>query len=197
MYVTPIHIDPERPAMPISHPNTMRYLAKLHGHLRRWGWRGHLALSEGAIDERRFWTNLPIHRNERRFFEPEAVRTVRALRFDATRPNSHMFTGRTCAIEEVTVVGWLRANTKAIDDDTVLLVLSDHGFEFRRASTSTLAAQERFSRSSRPADAEYLAGVDWEKTKAYSFCLRPESPDPRNEPADLSFHGQKCPTTEA
>ena len=39
LYMTPIHIDPENPAMPISHPQVYSiYLAKKQVHLPPWAW---------------------------------------------------------------------------------------------------------------------------------------------------------------
>lgn len=100
MYVTPINIDPERPAMPISHPQYYAlYLAKLHGPFATLGlaedtW----ALSEGAIDEAAFLDQTyAIHRErEEMFFE--ALKRVRSgvccCVFDATDRIQHMFHGR-------------------------------------------------------------------------------------------------------
>ncbi|NQU11010.1 alkaline phosphatase family protein [bacterium] len=186
LYVTPINIDPEHPAMPISQPAYYAtYLAKLHGPFATLGlaedtW----ALSEGAIDEAAFLDQTDaIHRErEEMFFE--ALKRVRrgvcCCVFDATDRIQHMFYGRTdgagTAIEEVyrrsdALVGRV---LKTIDDGTVLFVLSDHGFTgFRRGvNVNAWLAQEGFL-AFKPdaAGAEYLAGVDWEKTRAYSFGL--------------------------
>ena len=195
LYVTPINIDPERPAMPISHPAYYAtYLAKLHGPFATLGlaedtW----ALSEGAIDEEAFLDQTyAIHRErEEMFFDAiKRVRTgVCCCVFDATDRIQHMFHGRPdgppgspphggdgAAIEEVyrrsdALVGRV---LEAIDDETVLFVLSDHGFvSFRRGmNVNAWLAQEGFL-TFKPdsVDAEYLAGVDWEKTRAYSFGL--------------------------
>ena len=56
MYLSPINIDPENPALPISHPSYYAtYLAKLLGYFATVGlaedtW----ALNEGVIDEEAF-----------------------------------------------------------------------------------------------------------------------------------------------
>jgi hypothetical protein len=56
MYVTPIQIDPEKPALPISHPPYYAaYLAKLLGVYSTLGMAEDTwALNEGVIDEDAF-----------------------------------------------------------------------------------------------------------------------------------------------
>ena len=58
MYATPIQIDPEAPAMPISHPPYYAaYLARLLGSFATLGMAEDTwALNEGAIDEAAFLT---------------------------------------------------------------------------------------------------------------------------------------------
>ncbi len=58
LYVTPIQIDPESPALPISHPAYYSaYLAKLLGSYATVGMAEDTwALNEGAIDEDEFLT---------------------------------------------------------------------------------------------------------------------------------------------
>lgn len=184
LYVTPINIDPERPAMPISHPPYYAtYLAKLHGPFATLGlaedtW----ALSEGVIDEAAFLDQTYVIHREREEMFFDALKRVRngvcCCVFDATDRIQHMFHGRPgdVAIEEVyRRSDELVAKTlQAIDEDTVLFVLSDHGFvSFKRGmNVNTWLAQEGFlTFKSDSVGAEYLAGVDWEKTRAYSFGL--------------------------
>jgi len=56
VYVTPIHIDPEAPAIPVSHPSVFSiYLSKLMGPFGTLGLAEDTsALNDGAIDEKGF-----------------------------------------------------------------------------------------------------------------------------------------------
>ena len=63
---------------------------------------------------------------------------------------------------------------KAIGTDTVLLVLSDHGFcDFSRAVhlNAWLRDEGYLVLESGSSGGEYLAGVDWSRTRAYAFGL--------------------------
>jgi len=157
LYATPINIDPERPAMPVSHPVTYAiYLSKLLGPYATLGlaedtW----ALNERVIDEQAFLEQCyAIHdERERMFFDAldKTRRGVCACVFDATDRIQHTFyryleeshpanagkdTKRHArAIEDI----YRRADEmvgrvlERLDDRTVLIVLSDHGFRsFRR-----------------------------------------------------------------
>lgn len=184
LYVTPIQIDPERPAMPISHPPYYAaYLGKLHGPFATLGlaedtW----ALSEGVIDEAAFLQQTcDIHAEREEIFF-EALKHVRrgvcCCVFDATDRIQHMFHGcpDPAAVENVyrqadALVG---RTLKEVDDQTVLLVVSDHGFtSFRRSVhlNAWLAREGFLAVKPDGSGAEYLAGVDWGKTVAYSFGL--------------------------
>src|SRR6185369_17736130 len=76
LYMTPIHIDPENPAMPISHPGVYAiYLAKKLGKFATLGlaedtW----ALNERVIDERAFFDQAMLFCDEREtmFFDAPA-----------------------------------------------------------------------------------------------------------------------------
>jgi len=97
LYVTPVNIDPERPAMPVSHPVTYSiYLSKLFGPYATLGlaedtW----ALNERVIDEQAFLdqTYLIHDERERMFFDAlgKTRRGVCACVFDATDRIQHMF----------------------------------------------------------------------------------------------------------
>ena len=62
----------------------------------------------------------------------------------------------------------------SIDSETVLFVLSDHGFKSFRRGVNLNAWLERegyLSVKEGGAEAGYLRGVDWSRTRAYSFGL--------------------------
>jgi predicted AlkP superfamily phosphohydrolase/phosphomutase len=199
LYVTPINLDPEKPAMPISHPSFYStYLAKKIGQYSTLGlaedtW----ALNEGVIDDGTFLqqTYDIDGERERMFFAGlEKLRQgTLVCVFDATDRIQHMFWryldpthpaghGRETAehrhaIENLYVhndalVGRVMARLK---DGDVLMVLSDHGFNsFRRGVNLNSWLHAHGYLTLKPgADgrAEWLRDVDWPRTRAYALGL--------------------------
>jgi predicted AlkP superfamily phosphohydrolase/phosphomutase len=199
LYMTPIHIDPERPSLPISHPRVYApYLAKLLGPFATLGlaedtW----ALNERVLDEEGFLEQVYlIHaERERQLFDAleKTRRGVVVCVFDATDRIQHMFyryadpdpraerpgdrARYARAIEEAYVrmdelLGRIR---RQVDDRSVLLVLSDHGFaSFRRGvNLNAWLAREGYLAlvPGRDGTAEYLRDVDWSRTRAYAVGL--------------------------
>lgn len=200
LYLTPIAIDPEKPALPVSHPPCYApYLAKLLGAYSTLGlaedtW----ALNERVIDEDAFLEQAYriCEEREAMFFSAlERTRKgVAACVFDTPDRVQHMFyrylepdhpaheaNGNgferyAGAVEQLyrrmdEIVG---KTLERIDGDTVLFVLSDHGFKsFRRGvNLNAWLEREGYLRVKRgAADASRLRGVDWSGTRAYSFGL--------------------------
>ena len=150
LYVTPLQIDPESPALPISHPPYYAAaLARLIGPFATAGMAEDTwALNEGAIDESAFLDQAYSILAEREAqFEHALAHTRRgvvACVFDTSDRIQHMFFRRLDdpasphrdAIERLyrrmdLLVGKTLAR---LDPRDLLLVLSDHGFcAFRRA----------------------------------------------------------------
>ena len=157
LYVTPINIDPNSPAMPISDPSMFaQYLAKLQGSYATLGlaedtW----ALNERMIDEAAFLEQTyAIHEEREKMFFNSLRKNRHGLTvvvFDATDRIQHMFmryldpsnpanrgkdtTEHAGAIEELYVKmdGLLGRVMEHVDEKTLLCVVSDHGFkQFRR-----------------------------------------------------------------
>jgi predicted AlkP superfamily phosphohydrolase/phosphomutase len=185
LYVTPVQIDPERPALPISHPSYYAvYLAKLMGRFATLGMAEDTwALNEGVIDEQAFLAQTWLTHAERETMFLNALeltsRGVVACVFDATDRVQHMFHhhGSTGVIEDLyrRADGLVGKTLPYVDDRTVLFVLSDHGFaSFRRGvnlntwlyRNGYLALKE----NARPGG-PYFEGVDWTRTKAYALGL--------------------------
>ncbi len=193
LYCTPIQIDPEKPALPISHPSFYAsYLAKLLGTFSTLGMAEDTwALNEGVIDEQGFLDQAYLTFAERESMFLSALNKTRrgvvACVFDTSDRVQHMFyrylEGRadnekySRTIQELyqrmdVLVG---EAMKHVDKDTVLFVLSDHGFcSFRRGLNLNSWLQENGylalkngDRSSGP----YFKGVDWSRTKAYTLGL--------------------------
>jgi predicted AlkP superfamily phosphohydrolase/phosphomutase len=185
MYVTPVNIDPQKPALPISHPSYYAiYLAKLLGSFATLGMAEDTwALNEGVIDEKAFLEQTYLTHAERESMFLNALehtrRGVVACVFDATDRVQHMFyrQGFDGAIEELyrRADALLGKTLSYVDDQTVLIVLSDHGFSsFRRGvNLNTWLHQNGYLALADGAfeSGPYFQGVDWSRTRAYALGL--------------------------
>jgi len=197
LYITPINIDPGKPALAISHPDYYATcLAKIQGSYATLGlaedtW----ALNERVIDEEAFLKQAYLNHAEREemFFNAlgKTPRGVCACVFDATDRIQHMFyrylvddhpanrdkdrEKHKNAIEELYMkMDDLVGRTfEKLDDKTVFIVMSDHGFKsFDRALNLNTWLYENgylFYKNGNPGD--WFQDVDWEKTRAYTFGL--------------------------
>jgi predicted AlkP superfamily phosphohydrolase/phosphomutase len=183
VYATPVQIDPENPALPISHPAYYAiYLAKLLGTYSTLGLAEDTsALNEGAISEDDFLGQAALIQKEREAMYFSALghtrRGVVACVFDTTDRVQHMFHNRPEVIEPLycdmdRIVGQTLAH---VDKNTALFVLSDHGFSsFRRGvNLNSWLLREGYLHlaEGRTESGEYLEGIDWSKTRAYTFGL--------------------------
>ena len=196
LYMTPINIDPNKPALPISHPFTYAvYLSKTQGRYATLGLAEDTsALNEDVVDEDAFLkqTQLIHAERERMFFDAidKTNRGAVVCVFDITDRLQHMFfrhldpdhpanEGR----DNTTHRGAIRAlyqqmddlvgrTIDRLDDDTVLMVMSDHGFKpFRRGVNlnSWLYTHGFLAlKNGGPTGADYFQDVDWSKSKAYA-----------------------------
>jgi len=189
LYASPVHLDPERPAMPISHPPSYAlYLARRLGPFATLGLAEETgALAAGVLGAREFLAGTWAIQAEREGMFFDALDRVRrglvACVFDAPDRIQHMFTG---AGEEGKgedpvaemygrmdeLVGRTRARLAEGDE---LLVLSDHGFtRFRRGVNlnAWLARRGWLHRvEGADGDSPWFAGVDWERTRAFALGL--------------------------
>ena len=199
LYVSPINLDPERPAMPISHPDYYAgYLAKRHGSYATLGlaedtW----ALNEGVTDDATFLEQAHDIDDERRTMFLGALEQLRSgalvCVFDATDRIQHMFwryldernpaygnavpTGHRHAIRELyqkndRLVGEV---LQSLSPKDVLMVISDHGFSAFRRGVNLNAWLRREGyltlRAGTDGSTEWLRDVDWSKTRAYCLGL--------------------------
>ena len=199
LYVTPVQIDPEKPALPISHPAVYScYLSKMQGLYATLG----LAEDTWGLNAQILGDDDFLHQcleadREREGMFFDALEKVRrgccVCVFDGTDRIQHMFwryidpdhpahDGQAVeqhrnAIEELyermdNLVG--RTMEACADDDTVLMVISDHGFApFRRGIDLNVWLEREGYLELRPdgRGQKYLAGVDWSRTKAYALGL--------------------------
>lgn len=199
LYMSPINLDPEKPAMPISHPPYYSaYLAKRIGAFSTLGlaedtW----ALNEGVTDEATFLQQTyDIDRERQDMFFSALDRLRRGTLvcvFDATDRIQHMFwryidkghpatRGKAESRHRDAIRDLYVHNDKLVGrvmdqlgDRDLLMVLSDHGFSsFRRGvNLNGWLRQEGYLALKDGADphAEWLRDVDWSSTRAYCLGL--------------------------
>jgi predicted AlkP superfamily phosphohydrolase/phosphomutase len=195
MYVTPLNIDPEKPALPISHPFIYSvYLSKLLGSFITLGEANDTwALNEGVLDESAF-LELTYDNHlewERMLFNAlkKTPKGLVAIVFETTDSIQHMFfryldkthpalragkpamSGR--VIEDLylrmdDLVGRVCPDPRARD---ALLIMSDHGFKsFRRGVNLNSWLWRNGYLALRDGGRRATSGskdVDWDRTRAY------------------------------
>jgi len=204
-YVTPIHIDPEKPAMPVSYPAIYStYLSKRQGPFGTLGlaedtW----ALNEGVLGDQTFIQQcLDLDRErESMFFDclDKVRRGLCVCVFDGTDRLQHTFWRDTDApaaeggedpacpdrgtqhpdrvLEELycrmdDLVG--RTVAACNGDQSVLMIISDHGFNsFRRGVDLNRWLEDagylKVDETRR--GEKYLAAIDWSQTRAFAVGL--------------------------
>jgi predicted AlkP superfamily phosphohydrolase/phosphomutase len=199
LYVTPVNIDPENPAMPLGYPRVYPvYLAKRQGAFATLGlaedtW----ALNEHVLSDDHFLQQCLDFDREREamFFDglDKVQRGVCVCVFDGTDRMQHMFwryldeqhparpkevpVQHRHVIEDLyrrmdDLVG--RTMARCQGKDTLLLVISDHGFNtFRRGIDLNRWLEENgyLKVDDARRDQEHLAGVDWGQTRAFAIGL--------------------------
>ncbi len=200
LYVSPINIDPENPALPISTPSSYsRALAKQIGEFHTQGIAEDTkALTAGVLDDKEYLEQArTVLAEHRRAFDVEFPKFHDGLfffYFSSLDLNAHMMWRLTdpqhpgydaalaaqygSSLEEFyeqidQVLGEVMPK---VDDNTTLLVLSDHGFApYRRSfnlntwllNNGYITRKEGASGDS----SEPFADVDWSRTRAYGLGL--------------------------
>jgi len=199
VYVTPVNIDPGRPDLPISHPVTYSiYLEKMFGPYATLGlaedtW----ALNEKVLDDEAFLAQCYSNHEDRERMLFDALEKTQqglcACVFDTTDRVQHMFwryleenhpaarevprSQRPNVIQDLygrmdELIGRVM---KQIDDQTLLMIVSDHGFKsFARCvnlnawlhQAGYLALNEGKTESG-----DWFDDVDWSRTRAYTMGL--------------------------
>jgi len=199
VYVTPVNIDPGRPDLPISHPVTNSiYLAKLFGPYATLGlaedtW----ALNEEVLDDDAFLAQCYANHGDRERMLFDALEKTRqglcACVFDTTDRVQHMFwryfeddhpaargvprAERPKVIEELyarmdELIGRVM---QQIDEGTLLLIVSDHGFKSfaRCVNLNAWLHQNGYLalKSEKTESGDWFEDVDWSQTRAYTMGL--------------------------
>jgi len=199
MYLTPLNIDPEKPALPISHPFIYSiYLSKLLGSFVTLGEANDTwALNEGALKEAAF---LELTYSNHMEWEAMLFNALSKTKkgavvcvFETTDSIQHMFwryldkahpalqTGSAELSAQVIEDLYRRMDdligrvTAKLDPRSALIVMSDHGFKsFRRGVNlnSWLYLNGYLSlKDGKTTSDEWFRDVDWEKTKTYALGL--------------------------
>jgi predicted AlkP superfamily phosphohydrolase/phosphomutase len=199
MYVTPLNIDPEKPALPISHPFIYSvYLSKLLGRFITLGEANDTwALNEGALDEKAFLELTYANHAEWEAMLANALsktpRGMVAIVFETTDSIQHMFFRYLDKAHPALKSAPARLSAAVIEDlykrmddlvgrvadglgkNGALFVMSDHGFKsFRRGvNLNSWLRQNGYLRlaDGLTESGEWFRGVDWAGTKAYALGL--------------------------
>src|ERR1017187_5659989 len=199
VYVTPGNIDPGHPDLPISHPVTYSiYLAKLFGPYATLGlaedtW----ALNEHVLDDDAFLAQAyGNHEDRERMLFDALDKTKQGLCtcvFDTTDRVQHMFwryleedhpaardvphSQHPKVIEDLyqrmdRLIGRVM---EKIDDDTLLMVISDHGFKsFNRCMNLNAWLHQNgylTLKDGKTESGDWFEDVDWSRTRAYTMGL--------------------------
>ena len=185
VYVSPINIDPQDPALPISTPASYsRQLADAVGPFYTQGIAEETsAYRAGVLTKDEFlMQSRKVLSDSLRMFRYELDRYTGGLMFyyfSSVDQNAHMLWGKYDAdLLEIykavdTAIG--EAMQKA-GSDTRLIVMSDHGFSRweRAVHLNSFLMQNGFLTLDDPnnvGDAELFAHVDWSRTVAYAIGL--------------------------
>ncbi|MBC7348406.1 MAG: alkaline phosphatase family protein [Candidatus Aminicenantes bacterium] len=200
LYLTPLNIDPEKPALPISHPFIYApYLAKLFGSYVTLGEANDTwALNEGVLPEEAFLElAYSFHEDWEKIFFNGLKKTRRGLLacvFETTDSIQHMFwryldkghpayqptarlAGGARVLEDLyrrmdALVGKVLSQ---MGERSALFIMSDHGFKpFRRGvNLNSWLYLNGYLQLKDGADEsqEWFRQVDWSRTRAYALGL--------------------------
>jgi predicted AlkP superfamily phosphohydrolase/phosphomutase len=199
MYMTPLNIDPEKPALPIAQPFVYSvYLAKLLGRFITLGEANDTwALNEGALDETAFLElTYANHAEWEAMLRNALAKTPRGLVvvvFETTDSVQHMFFRYLDKAHPALRGAPAQLSAKVVEDlyrkmddlvgrvagdlggRSALFVMSDHGFKsFRRG----VNLNSWFLRNGylslvpgKTSSGEWFKDVDWTRTRAYALGL--------------------------
>ncbi len=192
LYLTTINMDPERPIADITYPNS--YSKTLAKKIGSYATLGMPEETEGYVDGNldkdaflQFIESLEKEKEEifwKGFLEFNESRTgVYAFVFDASDRLQHVMTEKGKSLSDTKAISdyyskkdeFLGEVLDKISDDTLLLIVSDHGFSTYEKSVSVnnwlhengyLALK---GESNDMGEQALFQNVDWSKTKAYSL----------------------------
>lgn len=200
LYVSPINIDPSNPAMPISTPPD--FSAELAREIGPYYTQGIAqdtkALSTGILSDAEYLQQAGLVLGERMAAYDHFLRRFRSgllfFYISSTDLNSHMFWramdprhplytpelgrqfGKTIDDLYVRMDGVLAKTFEHIDDDTTLIILSDHGFSpfYRMFNLNTWLLENGYAALRDPkrrGTDKLFANTDWNRTFAYGLGI--------------------------
>ena len=200
LYVSPVHLDPAAPALPISTPG--KYSRELEAAIGPFFTKGlpadTMAVDHGVLDDGEFLQqDDQVLEETIKLFEYEMKRFESGLwfhYFSSIDQRSHMFMrfvdkghpsydpvlaekyGDTIDKIYMQMDRILARAMEKADADTVLMVMSDHGFTpFRRCfNLNTWLLVNGYMRivdPGRQEQAEFFANTDWLGTRAYALGI--------------------------
>jgi len=195
LYMSPVNFDPQKPLFPISYPKD--YSAKLAKKIGLFYTQGMpydtWALTEDRLGEEAFLEHVDeiLRENERilneglkgfksgAFFYYFEVLDVVQHMFWRYLDTTHPLHEKNSPYQDTIYKYYEKMDKivgivlKKLDKDTVLIILSDHGFNsFRKAVNLNRWLLENgylFLNEGKSESSEFFENVDWSKTKAYSL----------------------------
>jgi len=198
LYVSPLQINPEDPALPVSMPEDWAHeLFEALGYFYSQELpEDTKALQEGIFTGREFWSQAQIVFKERRRALEHFLTTWKEgflfFYFSSIDQNSHMLwrymdpDHPDYQNDEMLVDGIRKVYTEldealgrtmqAIDDDTTLIVMSDHGFcpFYWGVNLNSWLVEKGYVTLKDPSKQgrfKFFGNVDWSRTKAYALGL--------------------------
>lgn len=200
LYVSPVNIDPKKAALPISTPKDYsEELEKKFGPFYTKGLPADTkALDHGVLDDGEFLEQDDFVLKEReQMFDYELSRFDSGLLFyyiSSTDQRQHMFWrlidklhpsydsnlasqyGKTIENIYIEMDKMLGKTMEKMDKNTILIVMSDHGFTpFRRSfNLNTWLKENDYIRLINPwkqGETEFFLNTNWSRTKAYALGL--------------------------
>jgi predicted AlkP superfamily phosphohydrolase/phosphomutase len=198
LYVTPLQIDPEDPVMPISHPAS--WSKQLSSELGRFYTHNipedTQAFNHGVLTAREFWDQMIFAYEERSraldYLLTKQDEDFLFVYFGTVDQGSHMlwhFMDREhpgyvrddvlkdgiAKLYEM-LDGRLGRVRQALDKDTVLIAMSDHGFApfYWEVNLNTWLLEQGYIALKDPSKqeaGEFFSNVDWSRTRAYAVGL--------------------------
>jgi predicted AlkP superfamily phosphohydrolase/phosphomutase len=200
LYLSPINIDPEKPAMPVSHPRIFSvFLAKLLGPFATLGMAEDTwSLNERVLSEKNFIEQVYRTQEEREKIFFDTLSRIRegliVQVFETTDRMQHMFwrylpdagSPAPRPSQDPDVTGAILESYRRMDDllgrilaqmnpDDLLMVVSDHGFNaFNRGfNLNAWLCREGYLqlRDGKKTSGKWYADVDWSRSRAYGQGL--------------------------
>jgi len=198
LYASPLQIDPAAPEMPISTPGSWsRELAtQLGGFYTQELPEETKALSEGLFSEEEFWNQSQLVLGEQQralnhlltqfkegllFFYLSSVDQVSHMLWSLMDPShpgyrsgSDLRDGIRRVYQQVDSI--LGRALRTLDQDTTVVVMSDHGFApfYREVNLNSWLLQKGYARLKDPSkqgSSPLFMNVDWSRTLAYALGL--------------------------